>query len=198
MLEVGAGVGDLTTFFTDRGCSVITTEVREHNLDALRKRFHENKVVRIQPLDMDALEGAQVETCDIVFCYGLLYHLIRPAEALAFLAGRTRDLLLVETVVKMGDADEMVLVEEGTEMANLSMRGQGSRPTRRWMFNQLKRLMPHVYVPVHQPWHEEYTNEWKEMPGDEVVITRTTFVGSQRPIENPRLTTELRSHQERH
>ena len=39
MLEVGAGIGDHTSFFLDRGCTVTVTEVQEQNLVVLGSRY---------------------------------------------------------------------------------------------------------------------------------------------------------------
>jgi 16S rRNA A1518/A1519 N6-dimethyltransferase RsmA/KsgA/DIM1 with predicted DNA glycosylase/AP lyase activity len=39
VLEVGAGVGDLTSFFLDRGCSVTSIEPRPENIEYFRARY---------------------------------------------------------------------------------------------------------------------------------------------------------------
>ena len=39
VLEVGAGIGDHTHYFLDRGCAVTVTEAREENLALLRTRY---------------------------------------------------------------------------------------------------------------------------------------------------------------
>jgi len=48
--EVGAGIGDHTSFFLDRGCSVITTEGRPENLELLRQRYPQ---LDVRLLDLD-------------------------------------------------------------------------------------------------------------------------------------------------
>src|SRR5262245_4186926 len=37
VLEVGAGIGDLTHYFLDRGCTVTATDVREENVRYLKQ-----------------------------------------------------------------------------------------------------------------------------------------------------------------
>ena len=54
VLEVGAGIGDHTTFFLDRGCNVLCTEPREENLDVIRRRFESDPRVAVEQLDLDA------------------------------------------------------------------------------------------------------------------------------------------------
>ena len=39
VLEVGAGIGDHTTFFIDRGCDVVVTEGRPENFRVLQQRY---------------------------------------------------------------------------------------------------------------------------------------------------------------
>src|SRR6187431_2183710 len=39
VLEIGAGVGHLTDFFLNRGCSIVVTEARTENVDTLRRRL---------------------------------------------------------------------------------------------------------------------------------------------------------------
>ena len=39
VLEVGAGIGDHTSFFLDRQCRVTVTDALDENLDYVRSRF---------------------------------------------------------------------------------------------------------------------------------------------------------------
>ncbi len=84
------------------------------------------------------------ERFDIIYCYGLLYHLQHPEEAIKFMAQRTGNLLLLETCVSFGDEEAINRVEEAAENPTQSYQGVGSRPTRSWVFHQLKRYLPHV------------------------------------------------------
>jgi ubiquinone/menaquinone biosynthesis C-methylase UbiE len=84
VLEVGAGIGDHTAFFLDRGCRVVTSDARPASIEKLRERFASQKNVSVRQIDLDQphLSGAGDEVFDIVYCYGPLYHLGRPAEAM--------------------------------------------------------------------------------------------------------------------
>jgi 2-polyprenyl-3-methyl-5-hydroxy-6-metoxy-1,4-benzoquinol methylase len=95
VLEVGAGVGRLTGFFLDRGCSVVVTEARAENVAELRRRL---PIVDAREADVEeSLE--HLGSFDVVFCYGLLYHLESPLRALRNIAAVCTDLLLIETMV---------------------------------------------------------------------------------------------------
>jgi SAM-dependent methyltransferase len=184
VLEVGAGIGDHTSFFIDRGCAVVITEAREANLAILRRRFPGRPVRR---LDLDAPDHTFTERFDVVYCYGVLYHLSRPAEALAYLAGRCDGLLLLETCVTPGDEVALNPEAEAAHRPSQASSGLGCRPTRPWVMAELSRHFEHAYVTTTQPWHEEFPLDWSQ-PSEPGRLTRSVFVASRDPIDTPLLT----------
>ena len=192
MLEVGAGVGDHTTFFLDRGCTVLCTEPREENLTVIRRRFESNPNVAVEQLDLDAALPAAAPRYDVVYCYGVLYHLSRPAEALAWMCDRAADLLLLETCVSFSSEDEPFLVSEKASSHSQSITGTGCRPSRVWVMNRLREKMPHVYVTATQPQHGEFPLDWtKRGPKSLTGLARAVFVASRAPLNLPSLVSEL-------
>lgn len=194
VLKVGAGIGDHTSFFLDRGCTVATTEGREENLVLLRQRYPE---LAPRLLDLDNPDPNFTGTAEIVYCYGTIYHLSRPAEAIAYLAERATDMMLVETCVSPGTDESLNLVDEDMQNPSQALRGSGCRPTRPWVRSRLAEQFPHVYMTTTQPWHEEFPMDWSFIPTPSR-LTRSVFVASQRPIDSPVLTTEIPSRQTRH
>lgn len=197
VLEVGAGIGDHTGFFLDRGCRVTATEGRPENLAYLARRFRGEEAVSTHPLDLDEPVDVPGGPWEVCYCYGVLYHLLRPAEALAFLAPRVTDMLLLETVCGFGDGPEVNLVPESETRSSQSLRGTGCRPTRPWVMRELGRHFEHVYTTVRQPWHPEFESDWRPRGGGGLWVGRAVFVGSRRPIPSPALTAELPVTQER-
>src|SRR5688572_13826949 len=124
VLELGAGIGDHTTFFLDRGCKVVTSDARLQNVKELSYRFPKLEVLQ---LDLDA-ELTLNRRFDIVYSYGLLYHLGEPARGIASMARLTENLLLLETCVSYGDA---LTINPVTEERNptQAFHGTGCRPT---------------------------------------------------------------------
>src|SRR4051812_27811086 len=95
VLEVGGGVGHLSTFFLDRDCDLVTTEARPENVAEMR-RLYPHLDARI----VDVESGlADLGRFDVVFCYGLLYHLENPIRALRNMVEVCDDLLLIETMI---------------------------------------------------------------------------------------------------
>jgi SAM-dependent methyltransferase len=187
VLEVAAGIGDHTTFFLDRSCTVVSTEARPENLAILRKRYTS---LDVQQLDLDNPVDLG-RSFDIVYCYGTLYHLHRPAEALAYMARCCRHMLLLETCVSYGDHQAVNLVDEVAGDPTQSVVGRGCRPTRPWIHHQLRQLFEHVYIPRTQPNHEEFPLDWTKPPDSPDALTRAVFITSRQPLENRQLTEDL-------
>ena len=195
VIEVGAGIGDHTEFFLDRGCSVLTSDGRPENVALLRQRFPH---IDVRLLDLDHPDIDFVDTADIVYCYGTLYHLAEPQLALRFMAERCRSLLLVETCVSFGHDERINPVDEAGHHPSQALSGRGCRPTRVWVFNRLRELFPFVYVPRTQPWHPEFPLDWSAPTPAYYQLSRAIFVASRTELGSPLLSGELLATQTRH
>lgn len=194
VLEVGAGIGDHTNYFLDRDCQVTITEAREANLQHLRNRFP-NGDVRVLDMEKPQLDSPPF---DIVYCYGLLYHLSDPNQALDFLASKCSGMLLLETCISFGDQAEVRPMKESRSDPTQAFSGAGCRPTRRWLFEKLGSLFPYVYVPTTQPNHEEFPLDWTAPESAPSGPNRAVFVASRHEIVSDVLSTTLLDRQTRH
>lgn len=207
VLELGAGIGDFTSFFADRGCDVITTDARPELVSRIAGRFAAYPNVRAAVLDVESSvslsdspgPGAAIlppnpararHAFDLVVCYGLLYHLREPVKALDFMSAACRGALLLETCVSPGPGEHLNPVDEDAHDVTQSVTGRGCRPTRAWVLSKLLARFPHVYVPRTQPSHEEFPLDWSA-PRPQGRLTRAVFVASCSPINNPMLLAEL-------
>lgn len=198
VLELGAGVGDHTTFFLDRGCAVTCVEPRAENCTLLASLMHERQsegytaASRCRILRADALsfEGALSDSFDIVHCYGLLYHTDDPSAVLAAIARRCTNLLLLETCVAFGSHHAINPVPERAHIPSQSVSGVGCRPTRPWLFRRLSELFAHAYVPRTQPAHEDFPLDWTGTQRADRE-SRAVFIASRQKLDNPMLLSEL-------
>lgn len=193
VLETGAGIGDHTGFFMDRQCSVTVTDGRPSNVALLRRRFGSSDV---RLLDLDNPDSADVVAHEIVYCYGTLYHLSRPAEAISYLASKCTGLLLLETCVSFGDAEAVNLEREPSWVASQATSESGCRPTRPWVQRRLAKHFDYAYATTTQPWHDEFPLRW----GAEYSptgLTRAVFVASRTKLDLPTLTQVLPTVQTR-
>ena len=198
VLELGAGIGDHTHFYLDRGCKITTTEVREKNLQLLRRRYKRSgDAVTVRRLDLDNPDDS-LPQFDLVHCYGLLYHLSEPARALAFIGRHCLGQLVMETVVSCGDESALNVVREHDYSPSQSFHGNGCRPTRRWVVDELKRHFDYVYIPKTQPNHIEFPLDWRDPATSKLPLARSIFVASKTPLNNPLLGENIPDRQEYH
>jgi SAM-dependent methyltransferase len=186
VLEIGAGIGDHTSFFLDRGCSVTITEPRQDNREILKMRFPSQEVLS---LDLEHPTADTKYNADIVYCYGVLYHLQNPEAALRFMRSLSKELLLLETCVSYTDNGQANLCAEDANHTTQAFSGTGCRPARSFIFKILKELFPYVYLPKTQPWHKEFPLDWTlpETPGGPYQLTRAIFIGSTAKLEQKSL-----------
>ena len=194
VLELGAGIGDHTTFFVDRGCSVLALEARRENCLFFAQNFatsgyKQSPPVRVQQIPMEMAPAQIQENFQIVYCYGLLYHISDPMSALSFMASRCTELLLLETCVTPGSDELLHLTQEDKNSPSQSFFGGACRPTRPWIMRRLRELFEFVYVPATQPAHEEFLLDWESTPT--TIYTRAVFIASRKQLDNPLLLTEL-------
>lgn len=195
VLEVGAGIGDHSHYYLDRGCTLTITEARPASLDYLRRRYPAQDV---QFLDMDAPKALTSKPFDLVHCYGLLYHLKNPEQALEFLARNARQMLFLETCVLFGEGDRCDSFDDPKSDITKAWSGIGSLPTRSWVFQKLQTLFEHVYIPKTQPNHEEFPIDWVVREKHRSPTTRAVFIASRQELNNPALSPSLLPQQTRH
>ena len=194
VLEVGAGIGDHSHYYIDRGCRVTITEARKENLRRLRDRYPK---FDIRFLDLEAPTPIEGSPFDVVHCYGLLYHLSNPGQTLAFLSQNTGKMLFLETCVSFGDDADINHVGEAQASPTQAYSGTGCRPTRAWLFKELQGLFEYVYLPKTQPCHEEFPLDWTSPEKHGVGLQRAVFVASRVPLEIGALTPNLVQQQAR-
>jgi FkbM family methyltransferase len=183
VLEVGGGIGLHTCFFESLGCVVTCTDGRLDNVQETKRRYpHRNASV----LDLDReTDLRHLGTFDLIYCYGTLYHLSKPEEALSALAKVCRGQILLETCVTPGDEELLHPVQEPALNPNQAVSGLGCRPTRKWVMRQLREQFGWAYNSVTQPLHHDFERNWLEPAPRK--LYRAIFVGSKQPLNLPTL-----------
>jgi hypothetical protein len=188
VLEVGAGIGDHSHYYIDRGCKITITDSRSDNIRYLQAHYPDCDV---QFLDMGNPSPIKGSPFAIVHCYGLLYHLANPGQALEFLGKQTRKMLLIETCVSFGQNEEVNLVQEDQYNPTQAHSGIGCRPTRLWLFKKLQTLFEYVYIPKTQPNHEEFPLDWTAPNKHHAGLQRAIFIASREKLANESLSLSL-------
>lgn len=186
VLEVGAGIGLHTPFFLSRGCDVLVTDGNVQNVAEVRRRL---PGVKAAVLDLEKPQNiSNLGTFDLVYCYGLLYHLSNPGGGIESLASVCSGQLLLETVVGLGRHEELQLVRDSVSN-NQAIYGIGCRPTRLWVINAVRMYFGHCYVSRTQPDYPDFIADW--LLPETRLLYRAVFVGSKTPLVLPDLVSEL-------
>lgn len=187
VLDVGCGVGHLAQDLARWGCRVTCVDARPANIAELRRRFPraDAHVVNVESEGLN-----HFGRFDVVFCYGLLYHLENPIAVLRNLATVCQDLLLIETLVCDCDQPILALTDEPNVTWNQSIGAFGCRPSPSWVAMAVNRCgFPYVYAPAHPPEHEDFQFDWRNDLGysRNGHPMRCIFVASRQLLENPAL-----------
>lgn len=110
-LDAGCGPGWFAGRLGDLGFKVSGFDGREDNLALARERVPGARfsVYNVE----DASDMARQEPCDIVFCFGLIYHLENPFAAIRNLQRLCKKWMLVETQILPGTEPSFRLIAEG-------------------------------------------------------------------------------------
>lgn len=186
VLDVGSGPGHFTSFYTSRGCDVVSVEGRSENADEFRLR---HPGLRVVVADVQSWDLRELGRFDVIHCLGLLYHLENPLAALRNMFGVCDGILVLETIVMDAPAPYMALADESMAM-NQALAGLGCRPTPAFVVMALNRVgFRHVYGLVEPPEHEDFRFDWRgdgEFQRDGHPL-RCMFVASLAPLESSAL-----------
>jgi FkbM family methyltransferase len=110
-IDVGCGLGHFSEFLRSIGFRVTAVDGRNQNVDEGSRRHPD---IVFHTLDAESPALLDLGKFDLVFCFGLLYHLENPFRVLRNLHALTSKLLLVESMIRPGSKPQMDLVDEGT------------------------------------------------------------------------------------
>ncbi|MDH3414037.1 MAG: class I SAM-dependent methyltransferase, partial [Gammaproteobacteria bacterium] len=159
------------------------------NLDNVAEIRRRHSTLRVEHVDLEKDTSLEkLGTFDIVYCYGLLYHLANPERAIAQLAKVCRGQILLETCVSLGKHSEVIFLRDFVSN-NQAVSGIGCRPSRLWLKEALERYFGHAYFAKTQPAHPDFPTDW-DCPLTNLLY-RGIFVGSRAPLENPHLTRDI-------
>jgi SAM-dependent methyltransferase len=185
VLDAGCGVGHLAQFFVKHNCRTMCVDARPENIERLRSLYP-----GLEASAANVESGlTQFGQFDIVFCYGLLYHLENPILGIRNMAEVCRDLFLLETMVCDSEAP-VCCWEEETLSANQAVHGVGCRPSPSFVKLALNLSgFPFVYTTTVRPQDADFEVEWKNslkwrQSGH---LIRSVFVASRQEIPNPNL-----------
>lgn len=183
VLDLGCGPGDLAQFFVARGCDVVCVDARQENINKLSRQYPD---LQAHVADVETAALDVLGTFDVVFCYGLLYHLENPIAALRKIRKACTSLLFLETIVCDHYLPVVRLVKEPA-LVTQSLHRLGSRPSSSYVIKALKHVgFGFVYVPKKPPAHPDFqfkrqdNLDWYRRDG----LLRGIFIASMQQIRS--------------
>jgi SAM-dependent methyltransferase len=186
VIDVGCGIGRLSEFFAQRGCDVLCVDGREENIAQLRRLYPDRRAAVVD-VETDALRAHG--SFDVVFCYGLLYHLADPLGFLARAATICRELMIVETCIADAE-DRLVFLVDDPDDPTMALDRVASRPSPAYVAAGLRLAgFEHVYSPTTLPRHRDFEyerrNDRSHLRNGNVM--RDIFIASDRELDLPGL-----------
>lgn len=154
-IDVGCGTGYFSGMLQSMGFGVTGVDGRQENVEESQRR---HPGIVFKQMNAEDASLAQMGKFDLVFCFGLLYHLENPMLAIRNLRAMTEHLLLVESVIFQGSEPVMALIDESPE-GDQGLNHFAFYPTESCLIKMIYRAgFSSVYELSAPPEHREYVS----------------------------------------
>lgn len=177
-LDLGCGLGHYAKLLHGHGLDVLAVDGRSENVEEARRRHPQ---LKFQVADAQDPNLAQLGKFDLVFCFGLLYHLENPFRVIRSIAKLSSKLILIEGIVYPSPEPAMVLMDENTGV-DQGLNYMAFYPSESCLIKMLRRSgLSHCYNPVPMPAHPEYHR------GSNGFRRRTVLAAARESLDSPML-----------
>lgn len=157
-LDVGCGFGFFSQYLSESGLHVVASDARAENVEEAKRR---NPSMEVLQVDIEDPTIVLMRKFDLVFCFGLLYHLENPLRAIRNLASLTKKVLLIESRIAPASSVGAYLYQEGYGQ-DQGLTGIALIPTERCFIKCLYEAgFSSVYKTVTFPDHEEFRSSFR-------------------------------------
>jgi SAM-dependent methyltransferase len=152
-LDAGCGIGDFSPYLASLSLETTGIDARAVNITEAARRYPN---ISFATHDIESSEVLKLGVYDLVFCYGLLYHLENPVAAIRNLHALTGHVLLIESMVIPDNFLEFGLVMESTS-DDQGIRYMAVVPSERSLIKTLYQVgFPYVYSFRYLPDHDDF------------------------------------------
>lgn len=184
LIDVGSGIGRFSASLETQGADVFCVDGRSENIEKLREFYPSRKCAVVDVESSDLLRHGQF---DVVFCYGLLYHLSNPYGFIENASKICKETMIIETCIM--DADEPIvrLVPEDQNNVTQSLHPMGCRPSISYVEACLRANgFDFVYKPILPPKHPQFeyklANDYSHLRQGHLI--RAIFIASRTQISS--------------
>jgi len=177
-LDLGCGVGYFSAMLKNAGLQVTAVDGRAENIAEARSR---HTGIDFRVADAEAPSLMALGTFDLVFCFGLLYHLENPLRAVRNVQALTGKVLLLESMVIPEEQPFPIIMDEGP-VEDQSLRYISCYPSEGAILKMIYRAgFAHVYRFRELPNHEDFR------PATGRARRRTVIAASVQALDSPLL-----------
>ena len=129
LLDIGAGAGEYSLYFSRRGYSVSAVELADRNIEAFRRKIQADdniELVKGNALDLSRYDD---ESFDAVFLFGPLYHLHSESDRQTCIAEAKRVCKKDGTLFFAFISNDMVILTEFAYDSNYFLNGDYDKET---------------------------------------------------------------------
>lgn len=156
-IDVACGVGYYSKVLDSLGFAVLGVDARKENVEEARRRYPE---LRFEIFDAEDSHLSKLGTFDLVFCFGLLYHLENPFRTIRSLSAMSSNTVMVEGICYPSWEPVMVLMDE-YESVDQGLNRVAFYPSEICLVKMLLRGgFSDCYLPRQMPEHEEYKRDF--------------------------------------
>jgi len=153
VIDIGCGVGHFTSLLQEMGLDAVGIDGREKNLVEAKRRYPN---LKFQLADAQELDSRSIGSVDLVFCFGLIYHLENPFRLIRSIAAMNPKLALVEGMVYPSSEPVLVLMDEPA-LDDQALNYLAFYPSESCLAKMLRGAgFAHCYLPSEMPTHENY------------------------------------------
>lgn len=152
-IDVGCGVGYFSEFLRGLGLEVTAVDGRGANIEEARSR---HPGIKFECLDVQGEALRELGSFDLVFCFGLIYHLENPLAALRSFEALTGTMLLIEGICIPGERPYFLLRDEPRQ-EDQSLTPLALYPSESGLIKACYRMgFPFVWRVTRFPEHEDF------------------------------------------
>ena len=177
-VDIGCGTGYFSNILHSLGLNVLGLDAREENVLEARRRYPH---LRFEVMNAEDPRLLQFGTFDLVFCFGLLYHLENPFQAIRSMSAMTSNVAMLEGICYPSSESVMVLVDED-DLNDQGVNHIAFYPSELCLLKMLYRAgFASCFLPRSMPAHAFYN------PPEGSFRHRTLLVASKQTLELPTL-----------
>jgi FkbM family methyltransferase len=177
-LDVGCGIGYFSGILSDIGLKVTGCDARTDNIDEAKRR---HRMIDFRVYNIEDGNIRELGTFDLTLCFGLLYHLENPFQAIRNLHAVTEKVLIIESMVIPGISTKAALVDE-SHGKDRGLHYIAFIPSKTCLTKMLYRAgFTEVYETVNLPDDTDFRGTFK------YTRRRTVLVASKFNLTSPKL-----------